>query len=145
MKTRFFWAGPVAGPTDSTPWENKDLGRINKAEPLISRDMVVGVRERIDSFGQVIAPLKKEEVLEKLQVLVDRGAMGFVVCLLWSFSNPSHERMIKEIIEEEYPEDYLGSMPVILSSEVSPKSGEYTRFHHRHCQRLSPRRHGRRT
>lgn len=108
--------------------ENKDLGRIQKPLPLITPDMVVGVRERIDSFGQVICPLKREEVLEKLQVLVDRGAMGFVVCLLWSFSNPVHERAIKEIIEEEYPEVYLGSMPVTLSSEVSPKSGEYTRF-----------------
>jgi N-methylhydantoinase A len=108
--------------------ENKDLARIQKPVPLISRDMVVGVRERIDSFGQVVAPLKKEELLEKLQILVDRGAMGFVVCLLWSFANPVHERMIKEIIEEEYPEDYLGSMPVTLSSDVSPKSAEYTRF-----------------
>ena len=108
--------------------DNKDLSRIQKPQPLISRDMVVGVRERIDSFGQVISPLKREDVLEQLQVLVDRGAMGFVVCLLWSFANPSHEQFIKEVIEEEYPEDYLGSMPVILSSEVSPKSGEYTRF-----------------
>jgi N-methylhydantoinase A/acetophenone carboxylase len=90
--------------------------------------MVVGVRERVDSFGQVVSPLKREDVLEKLQVLVDKGAMGFVVCLLWSFVNPSHERMIKEIIEEEYPEDYLGSMSVTLSSEVSAKCGEYTRF-----------------
>lgn len=108
--------------------ENKDLARIEKPKPLIYPDMVVGVHERIDSFGRVICPPKREEVLEKLQVLVDRGAMGFVVCLLWSFANPMHERMIKEIIEEEYPEDYLGSMPVTLSSEVSPKSGEYTRF-----------------
>ncbi len=107
--------------------ENKDLARIEKPEPLISRDMVVGVRERIDSFGNVISPLNREEILDKLQILVDRGAMGFVVCLLWSFLNPQHERMIKEIIEEEYPEDYLGSMPVILSSDVSPKSAEYTR------------------
>ncbi|UCF57722.1 MAG: hydantoinase/oxoprolinase family protein [Deltaproteobacteria bacterium] len=108
--------------------ENKDLARIQKPQSLIPRDMVVGVRERIDSFGQVICPLKREEVLEKLQTLVDRGAMGFVVCLLWSFANPVHEQMIKDIIEEEYPEDYLGSMPVTLSSNVSPKSGEYTRF-----------------
>jgi N-methylhydantoinase A len=107
--------------------ENKDLSRIQKPEPLISRDMVVGIRERIDSFGQVVSPLKKEEVLEKLQTLVDRGAMGFVVCLLWSFVNPAHEQQIKDIIAEEYPEDYLGSMPVTLSSNVSPKSGEYTR------------------
>ncbi|MFZ5865336.1 MAG: hydantoinase/oxoprolinase family protein, partial [Thermodesulfobacteriota bacterium] len=108
--------------------ENKDLARIRKPAPLIPRDMVVGVRERVDSFGQVVCPLRREDVLEKLQILVDRGAMGFVVCLLWSFANPAHERMIKSIIEEEYPEDYLGSMPVILSHEVSPKSGEYTRF-----------------
>jgi N-methylhydantoinase A len=108
--------------------ENKDLARIRKPDPLIAPDMVVGVRERIDSFGNIVCPLTRQDVLEKLQVLVDRGAMGFVVGLLWSFANPVHERMIKEIIEEEYPEDYLGSMPVILSSDVSPKSAEYTRF-----------------
>jgi N-methylhydantoinase A/acetophenone carboxylase len=107
---------------------NKDLSRIQKPEPLISRDMVVGIRERVDSFGRIISPLKKEEVLEKLQTLVDRGAMGFVVCLLWSFVNPVHEQQVKEMIADEYPEDYLGSMPVTLSSNVSPKSGEYTRF-----------------
>lgn len=108
--------------------QNKDMARIRKPLPLIPRDMVVGVRERIDSAGRIICPLKREDILEKLQLLVDRGAMGFVVCLLWSFLNPAHERMIKEIIDEEYPEDYLGSLPVTLSSEVSPKAGEYTRF-----------------
>lgn len=107
---------------------NKDLSRIQKPEPLISRDMVVGIRERVDSFGRIITPLQKEEVLEKLQTLVDRGAMGFAVCLLWSFVNPVHEQQVNKIIAEEYPEDYLGSMPVTLSSNVSPKSGEYTRF-----------------
>ncbi len=111
-----------------SPDENKDMARIQKPDSLISRDMIVGVRERVDSFGNVVAPLNKEEILEKLQILVDRGAMGFVVCLLWSFMNPDHERMIKEVIEEEYPEDFLGSMPVTLSSDVSPKSAEYTRF-----------------
>lgn len=108
--------------------ENKDLARIQKPEPLVSRDMVVGVEERIDSMGNIIRPLDREEVLEKIQTLVDRGAMGFVVCFLWSFLNPTHERMVKSIIEDEYPEDYLGSMPVMLSSDVSPKSAEYTRF-----------------
>ncbi len=108
--------------------ENKDMSRICKPDPLISRDMIVGVRERVDSLGNVICPLNREEILEKLQILVDRGAMGFVVCLLWSFMNPVHEQMIKDIIEEEYPEDFLGSMPVNLSSDISPKSAEYTRF-----------------
>jgi N-methylhydantoinase A len=107
--------------------EVRDLARILKPEPLIPPEMVVGVRERIDCRGEVVGPLSREDVLAQLQTLVDRGAMGFVVCLLWSFVNPTHERMVREIVEEEYPEDYLGAMPVVLSSEVSPKSGEYTR------------------
>ena len=50
--------------------------------PLIAPEMVVGVRERIDSFGNIVSPLTREDVREKLQCLVDRGAMGFVVGLL---------------------------------------------------------------
>lgn len=113
---------------DGLGWQQgRDLARIEKPTPLISPDMVVGVRERIDYAGKVIAPLTRQEIIEKLQLLVDRGAQGFVVSLLWSFVNPEHEQFIKQVIEEEYPEDYLGSMPVILSSEISPKAGEYTR------------------
>ncbi|QIB66063.1 hydantoinase/oxoprolinase family protein [Kineobactrum salinum] len=113
---------------DGLGWqEGRDQARIQKPLPLVRPDMVVGVRERLDYSGKVIAPLTREHILEKLQLLVDRGAQGFVVSLLWSFINPTHERMIKEVIEEEYPEDYLGSMPVFLSSDISPTSGEYTR------------------
>lgn len=108
--------------------ENKDLARIAKPQPLIPRDMIVGLRERVDSAGNVVEPLRKEDVLEKLQYLVEKGAMGYVVCLMWSCYNLVHEQMVKEIIEEEYPEDYLGSMPVFLSHNISPKMGEYTRF-----------------
>jgi len=108
--------------------ETKNLARIQKPEPLISRDMIVGLRERIDSFGNVIMPLKRDDVLDNLQRLMENGAMGYVICLMWSCYNPVHEAMVKEIIEEEYPEDYLGSMPVFLSHSISPKMGEYTRF-----------------
>lgn len=107
--------------------EMRDMATIRKPDPLISPDMVVGVHERMDCNGTAVMPLTREEILEKLQTLVDRGAQGFVVSLMWSFVNPAHERLIKQVIEEEYPEDYLGSMPVTLSSEVSPKAGEYTR------------------
>ncbi len=106
---------------------NRDLARITKPTPLIAPEMVVGVRARMDYSGAVITPLLREDALAAVQTLVDRGAMGFVVCLLWSFINPAHERAVKHIIEEEYPEDYLGAMPVFLSSDISPKGGEYTR------------------
>ena len=105
----------------------QDITSIDKPIPLIPRRLVVGVNERIDYKGSIITPLKKEEVLEKVGYLVDNGVHGFVVSLLWSFVNPVHERQIKGIIDEVFPEVYLGNMPVILSSDISPKEGEYTR------------------
>ncbi len=105
----------------------QNIGRIEKPVPLIPRKLVVGVRERVDYKGREVMPLSPDDVLDKVRYLVDNGVRGFVVSLLWSFMNPAHERRIKEIIEEEYPEVYLGNMPVILSSEISPKEGEYVR------------------
>jgi len=105
----------------------QDITNIDKPVPLIPRRLVVGVNERIDYKGAIITPLKKEEVLDKIGYLVDNGVRGFVVSLLWSFVNPVHERQIKDVIDEVFPEVYLGNMPVILSSDISPKEGEYTR------------------
>lgn len=107
--------------------EIRDMAVIRKPEPLVAPDMVMGLSERLDCNGRVIRALDPDELREKLQMLVDRGVQGIVVSLLWSFMNPAHEREIRRIIEEEYPEEFLGSMPVTLASEVSPKAGEYTR------------------
>jgi N-methylhydantoinase A/oxoprolinase/acetone carboxylase beta subunit len=107
--------------------EIRNLARIVKPEPIISREMTVGVKERVNSRGEIIRPLDEEDFLEKLQYLVDKGARGFVVSLIFSYTNPTHERRIAEIIRKEYPDFYLGAMPVVLSSEVTPKQNEYTR------------------
>ena len=107
--------------------EIRNLARIVKPEPIIPRDMTVGAKERIGSRGEIIRPLDEEDFLDKLQHLVDKGARGFVVSLLFSYTNPVHEKRIAEIIRREYPDFYLGAMPVVLSSEVTPKQNEYTR------------------
>lgn len=107
--------------------ERRNLSLQWKPTPLIPRSMTVGVKERIDSNGQVIRPLDEDDVREKVRYLVDRGARGFVVSLLWSINNPSHERRIKEIIREEYHDFHVGYLPVILASDVLGKQGEYER------------------
>jgi|TARA_B100002003_G_C14157233_1_gene557490 N-methylhydantoinase A/acetophenone carboxylase len=98
-----------------------------KPKPLIPRDMIVGVKERLDWSGSVLQKIDRDDVIKKVHQLVDQGAMGFVVSLLWSFQNPVHEIEVREIIDELYPEKYLGAMPVLLSSEISSTSGEYPR------------------
>ncbi|MBA2347174.1 MAG: hypothetical protein H0V81_02665 [Solirubrobacterales bacterium] len=65
---------------------------------------MVGLRERVDHAGNVVMPLDRDEVREAVGELVDRGVRGFVVSLMWSFKNPDHERMVREVIEEEYPD-----------------------------------------
>lgn len=107
--------------------QNRDLARARRPEPLIPREMIIGLRERVDQTGQVLIPLSEDEVRERVQDLVDQGARGFVVSLLWSFRNPEHELMVRRVIDEEYPSSYLGRFPVILAHEVSRKVGEYAR------------------
>ena len=87
----------------------------------------MGVKERIDSFGNIIRPLDEEDVRKKIHYLVDKGVRGFVVSLLWSPANSDHEKRIKRIIREEYKEYYLGFLPVVLASDVIGRTGEYQR------------------
>ncbi|MFZ0737481.1 MAG: hydantoinase/oxoprolinase family protein [Candidatus Acidiferrales bacterium] len=107
--------------------ERRNLAIQKKPDPLIPRDMILGVKERVDSRGRVIRPLDENDVREKVRQLVNRGARGFVVSLLWGFLNPIHERRIKEIIRDEYKEFHIGYLPVVLAGQVVGKLGEYER------------------
>jgi len=107
--------------------ERRNLAVQQKPVPLIPRRMIAGIKERVDGRGQVIRPLDEDDAREKIHRLVDRGARGFVISLLWAFLNPLHEQRLKEIIREEYKEYHIGYLPVVLSSDVLGKLGEYQR------------------
>jgi N-methylhydantoinase A/acetophenone carboxylase len=107
--------------------ERRNLAVQKKPEPLIPRERIVGVKERIDSRGLVIRPLDENDVREKVRRLVGQGARGFVVSLLWGFLNPVHEQRVKEIIRDEYKEFHIGYLPVVLAGQVVGKLGEYER------------------
>ncbi|CAI07448.1 Related to beta-subunit of acetone carboxylase, possible subunit of acetophenone carboxylase [Aromatoleum aromaticum EbN1] len=107
--------------------ERRNIAVQNKPLPLIERDLILGVRERIDSSGSVVRPLDEEDVRTKLRMLMDRGARAIVVSLLWSFMNPAHEKRVREIIREEYKEYHIGFVPVVMSHSVVSKIGEYER------------------
>ncbi len=108
--------------------EMRNLPRMKKPDPVIPRHMIVGVKERIAANGQIVRPLDAEDTLAKLRYLVNQGAQGFVICLINSHTNPVHEQKIRELIQRQYPECYLGSMLVVLSSEVLPRWREYPRM-----------------
>lgn len=107
--------------------ERRNIALQNKPAPLVTRDMIVGARERVDSYGKVVRPLDEDHLRRQLRLLIDRGARAIVVSLMWSFLNPVHEKRVREIIREEYKEFHIGFVPVVISSAVVPKIGEYER------------------
>jgi N-methylhydantoinase A len=99
-----------------------DLRAFGKVDPLVPRDRIFGIVERVDATGEIIAPLDEAQVQAIARDCVDRGIRAFAVCLLWSFLNPAHERVIGEVISSLSPEAF-----VVLSSEIAPVMGEYER------------------
>jgi N-methylhydantoinase A len=101
-----------------------------EAEPLfdlVSRDMVVEVQEGVNDRGDITGSLHKDKLIEGMQYLIDMGARAIAVSLKNSHLNPVHEKQIKKIIKEQYPNFYLGSVRVFLASEVSDQPGDFYR------------------
>src|SRR5712691_4230928 len=81
-----------------------DRTRAHRPPDRVPRALRIGVRERVDCFGSIVMPLNPEDVLEKVDVLVAQGVEAFAVCLTWSFMNPTHERLVRDVIRANYPE-----------------------------------------
>jgi N-methylhydantoinase A len=94
-----------------------------KPEPLVARDCIVAIHERIDRSGRIVAPLDEGRARETIRALVeDRGIEALAISLLWSFRNPAHEQRLAEIAREIKPDLFVS-----LSCEVAPQLGEYER------------------
>lgn len=94
----------------------------DKPEPLVPRDLICEITERVDFKGETISPLNETEVRRAVSGLLEQSVDAIAVCFFWSFINPTHERRAKEIIQEMAPHVYVS-----LSSELVPKIGEYQR------------------
>lgn len=90
--------------------------------PLVSRDMVRGVVERIGSDGRVVTPLNQTALRKSVEDLIGHGAESLAVCLLWAFRNAEHEQRVAAICNEVAP-----GIPVSLSHQIAPKMGEFER------------------
>jgi len=107
--------------------EKRKTGKAQSPNPLIEPELVIPIRERVDSLGNLLVPLRKEEVTRVGNLLIQRGAQAIVVSLLWSFLNPENEQSVKKTLFDTIPEITKGNIPVYLSSEVQPKWLEYPR------------------
>jgi N-methylhydantoinase A len=98
-----------------------DLG-IRYPEPLVPRDLCLGVTERVAVDGRVVTPLDDAEVREIARRLVAAGVEAVAVCFLHAPTFPAHERRVGEILREVAP-----GLAVSLSSDIAPEVREYPR------------------
>jgi N-methylhydantoinase A len=90
--------------------------------PLVPKNMVVGVRERILADGTIDRPLDEACVLEAAETVRRRGAKGIVIAFLNAYRNPTHEHAARDAVRQAMPD-----MHVTCSSEVWSIVREYER------------------
>jgi len=89
---------------------------------LIPRHFRLEVSERIDAQGQVVTPLASADVDAAIEFIRSHQVEAVAVCLLFSFLNDAHERVVGERLRAAFPD-----RPVFLSSEVLPEMREFER------------------
>lgn len=68
-----------------------------------------------------------EEVLKAVRRLLEDGVRRICVCLRDSYPHNSREREVKAFVERQYPDHVIGSVPVLLGSEMAQITDDYTR------------------
>ncbi|MFW6011597.1 MAG: hydantoinase/oxoprolinase family protein [Desulfosalsimonas sp.] len=96
-----------------------DLKYRRKA-PLVPEALRFGVSGRINSEGEVFAPLDESEIRDLADRLSESGVESIAVSCLFSFANPGHEQKIAEILSRP-------DVPVSLSHQIIPEFREYER------------------
>ncbi|MDX2484141.1 MAG: hydantoinase/oxoprolinase family protein [Pseudodonghicola sp.] len=76
-----------------------------------------------DMLVEITPDMPLDQVLGHAQDLIDAGAQCLVIALAGSEIDPSRERAVRETIKREYPRDFLGSIPVFLSSDITVRDG----------------------
>jgi N-methylhydantoinase A/oxoprolinase/acetone carboxylase beta subunit/N-methylhydantoinase B/oxoprolinase/acetone carboxylase alpha subunit len=103
--------------------EISHMNRLRMADPpLIERDRVFGVQERVDYRGRVLIELTDAEVDDAVRRVRESGAQAVAICLLWSFLMPDHERRLADALRRALPGVYVSA-----SVDVASVLGEYER------------------
>jgi acetone carboxylase beta subunit len=96
-------------------------------EPLIPRNQIRGVRERIDVKGNELVPMYEDDVQESVNHLLDQDVDHIAVMFLHSYKNGTHEQRAKELTEEIIDDRGMDTS-VMLSSEYYPTLKETERL-----------------
>ncbi len=94
-----------------------------KPEPIVSRQDICEIDERMAADGSVVEALDAERLDARVAQFLGVDLFDAVaICLLHSYTNPDHEQRVAAAVRRHAP-----NMPVTCSSDVSREFREYER------------------
>ena len=94
---------------------------VRRPEPLVTRDLTFGLRERLGADGSVLQPLDEHEITALIDTLRVQDIESVAVCFLHSYANPAHEQQAALALR-------TAGFRVSASHEVLPEYREYERW-----------------
>jgi len=91
-----------------------------KPPPLVPSELRFGVQERVAASGEVLEPLRDDEIKVLVEKLKKAQAESIAVSLLFSFAHPEHEQRIADALKRL-------NVPLSVSHEILPEYREYER------------------
>ncbi|WP_127126289.1 hydantoinase/oxoprolinase family protein [Georgenia sp. SYP-B2076] len=102
-----------------------DLGNYflrGRTAPLVPRELVVEVTERVNPAGEIVTPLDLGSARQALEALREADVEAVAICLLWATENPDHEAALAELAAQILPDAFVS-----VSHDIAPTVGEYAR------------------
>lgn len=103
-------------------FEQYDLA-MRRPDPLVPRNLRVGIPERVAADGSVLLALDEDAVRNAAEALRQQGIESLAIGFLHSYRHDAHEWRARDLVHEVWPD-----VPITLSSEVCPEIREYERF-----------------
>ena len=91
-------------------------------QPLVPRNLRLGVRERLRADGSVLTPLDDASLDAAIATIRQSGATSVAICYLHAYRNPAHEIATEQRLRAALPDVFISR-----SSDVLPQIKEYER------------------
>jgi len=103
-----------------TKGHEKDLYGALKTSPILNKVIAEG-----NIIG--VQGSNGPEILATVRSLLEGGVRRICISLQGAFQHPQQEQQIKRIIDEQYPDHFLGSVPVLTGGDICQNTDDATR------------------
>jgi N-methylhydantoinase A/oxoprolinase/acetone carboxylase beta subunit len=116
--------GPKIGLIVSRGHE-RDLYSKERVSPIVNK--VVNETNIIGLEHSGVEHLNGSEILAAVRSLLEGGVRRICISLQGALQNPEQEQHIKRTIDEQYPDHFLGSVPVLTGTDICQNADDMTR------------------